>query len=210
MKREEGGRGETKRGVRVRESESERERWTLLSPVWVSNGHLAWRLVHEAVRLSICQNEPIAVLTLKHTHTHTHTLSFPLCLSATGKWECRIRGSGVVTWRSIRAYRSLSLWGLICGHMDWQLRGWGICICFYILTITGKKSLYQWQPYVYEAKQREYMFFKIVKDALPNVDVSDEKKHEWTNEWFHTRAGFLFIEWLVVCFKWPHNRLHLE
>lgn len=33
MKREEGGRGETKRGVRVRESESERERWTLLSPV---------------------------------------------------------------------------------------------------------------------------------------------------------------------------------
>lgn len=49
--------GESERGGGDR-----KERETLCQAK--SNGHLAWQLVHEAVRLSICQNTACVVLTV--------------------------------------------------------------------------------------------------------------------------------------------------
>lgn len=43
----------------------------------MSNGHLAWKQLHESERLTICQNTLIAVLmvTDAHSHTHMHTVT---------------------------------------------------------------------------------------------------------------------------------------
>lgn len=47
----------------------------------MSNGHLAWQLVHEAVRLSICQNAASAVPTPSNTHRHTDKTHYLFCSS---------------------------------------------------------------------------------------------------------------------------------
>lgn len=57
----EGGRKRVAKGKAVRQC----------SLASVSNGHLAWQQVHEAVKLSICHN-------FWRTHTSTHTQWLPL------------------------------------------------------------------------------------------------------------------------------------
>ena len=50
--------------------------------VWVSNAHLAWKVLHKAERLTVCQNRPFAVVMVTHTGTdrHTHTCAPRGCL----------------------------------------------------------------------------------------------------------------------------------
>lgn len=95
------------------------KRDTQLSLGWASNGHLVWQLVHEAVRLSICQNAPSAVLTLllslSRAHTQNSLSLFPLALwcvpqGSSKEVTAEDNGCGIVTWCSMSAYRPLSLW----------------------------------------------------------------------------------------------------